>query len=528
MNLHKLRKREELKNRLEFPLKCAEYNIKLSFDNKKEECKEIYKTVANKIKLEYNKNKIKNNHLIEYIYNIDNRIINPKPNSNDNKILEVIKNNYDLIKEFQESKGRLLIEEKEKLEDKVATLFRKEEKKENKKLKKATDEIMYGFDIYNKLKDDFLESNYDFNHPLNDIDNLIQEKRVLKTELEIIKNINVKLKEMLKNQKKIYKKLKLEESCKKEETKELHKKDEDNKNKIKNEESIVSDKSNKSIKIIKNNFLRNNKNYHTNYYDLFNSNNYRKNKYNKKLILKNVSKYKNNNSLRKHLFSYDSNSTKKVKKCKRPKLVKNLSTRILSNIKNLMIQTNFTNSPMSSLTPKSMHKSTTTTRLFSAGSNFHSSYNSNNNSNSKIQFIYNNNKDDEKDDSNEKKYLMSIVDYLKEQIEMNNDCTMIINALISEEIKTMIWVKDFIEKSIRDLRYDINDLNVNIKHNKKINAKNKNLEIELKKNENLLFFCTFVYDNCLKGNNKTTYILNDNKNNKSQKNLHRLFVTERK
>ena len=38
-----------------------------------------------------------------------------------------------------------------------------------------------------------------------------------------------------------------------------------------------------------------------------------------------------------------------------------------------------------------MHKSTTTTRLFSAGSNFHSSYNSNNNSNSNSNQNSNNN-----------------------------------------------------------------------------------------------------------------------------------------
>ena len=45
-----------------------------------------------------------------------------------------------------------------------------------------------------------------------------------------------------------------------------------------------------------------------------------------------------------------------------------------------------------------------------------------------------------------------------------------------------------------------------INYNNKINVDNKDFEIELKKNEKLLNFCTFIYDNCLKGNNKTNYI----------------------
>lgn len=198
MNLHKLRKREELKNRLEFPLKCAEHDLKLFFDNKKADCKDIYKNILNKIKKEYNKNKIKSNHLIEYIYNIDNRIFNSNLHPSENNILENLYKYYDMIKEFQECKGRLLIEDKEKLEAKVSILFKKEEKRENKALKNMTEEIMYGFDIYDKLKNEFLENRNNYDNPVHEFDNLIQEKRYLKSELELVKSLNLKLKKMLK------------------------------------------------------------------------------------------------------------------------------------------------------------------------------------------------------------------------------------------------------------------------------------------------------------------------------------------
>lgn len=454
---------------------------------------------------------------MEYIYNIDNRIFNSNLHPIENNILENLNQYYDLIKDFQECKGRLMIEGKEKLEEKVSNIFKKEEKRENKSLKNVTEEIMHGFDIYDKLKNEFLESKNNYDNSVHQFDNLIKEKRYLKSELELIKSLNLKLKKMLKEQKKIYQKLKLMESEEKE-IKDLNKTNEDNKNKIGNEPNI---KRNKSIKNTKNNFLNNNKNYKTNYYNLFSYNKNNKKQYNQRLILKNVSKYNNKSyTIKKHFFSYDSKTTKNNIKSQKTKLIRNLSTNKISNVNNLVIQTNFANSPISTLIKKTMHKSATTTSLFSAENKFHNRKNFGSNKKAKIKDDNNNYKDND-----EKKYLMAIVDYIKAQTEIKNDCVTMINTFISDEIQTMMWVKDFFAKLIRDLRYDIYDINMTINYNSKINVDNKDLEIELKKNEKLLNISSFIYDNCLKGNNKTNYILNESKNNKNQ---NKLFVTENK
>ena len=40
-----------------------------------------------------------------------------------------------------------------------------------------------------------------------------------------------------------------------------------------------------------------------------------------------------------------------------------------------------------------------------------------------------------------------------------------------------------------------------------MNINNDDLKIRLKENEKYLNFCTYFFDNCLKGNNKIKYLL---------------------
>ena len=531
MNLHKLRQREELKNKREFPLKCIENDIKISFDNKKKECKKEFKSINNKIIKEYIKNKKTSNYLTDYIYNIDTRIFNSNLYPKEKNILQNLEKNYDMIKEYQEWKERVFIEDREILEDKVADLFKKEEKRENQSLQFITDETMFYFALYNKLKEDFLEDKKGLSKPIKDFDNLVYQNRHLKIELELIKNLNMKLKKILKNQRNIYDKIICAQYKQREISNKKNKKNKNDKEyKNKKEETI---KTVNKKKIIRNIFLhRNNKN-ENNYYDIFNCNYYKSNKFKQYLkldfFLKKFSKYtKNMSTTYKSSLSYSSNKSSKNKPTnKKLELKKSFSSNKILPKKNLNIQTNNSNLPVTSMSQKSIYKSTSTTRILSA-----SSFKTKKLDNFKIKETIDNNNnyfDSDNDNiSNEKIYLKKVYDFLKEEIEIKNDYGTMIGTLISSEIKTMNVVKDFLTKLIRDLRYDIDDINKEIKHNIKINVDNKDLEIKLKQNEKLLLFSTYFYDNCLKGNNTVNYLFNENRNNRNDKNTHKLFVTEKK
>ena len=108
-------------------------------------------------------------------------------------------------------------------------------------------------------------------------------------------------------------------------------------------------------------------------------------------------------------------------------------------------------------------------------------------------------------ETKEEIYLKNVIDYLKQKNREKDKYIKNLRLSISDEIKSLIWVKNFISKLINEIRYDIDD----IKYYLSNDQNNKQLKNELKENEKLLFFCVYFYDNCIKGKNKTKYFINN-------------------
>lgn len=513
MNRHRLKQYEEKKNLLQFPLKCNEYDLKLSFDKKIKEYKNECSSTTKKIKKEYIKNKNVTNYLGDYIDNINAKIFNNNLFPKEKNILLNLETNFNMIKDCQEQKKILFMYDREDLEDKIVDLFRNEEIKQNKKLNFINGETEYHFNLFKKLNEEFFNRKNIFENSMDEYEQLIYKKRHLKTKFEIIKKLNVQLKEILKKEKENELKLIKMENNKGEI---INKKNEKENQIVSNEPNkftnIKDEFNNNSIKKNKRKIIKNKSTLTTNYYDIFNCYYYKNNSDNRII---------NSNYLKKELFISNINfsSPNKINKNNISKDKKNIlkkksitSTKML-NKKKLTIQTNnYINSPFQKNTPKSK----TIFRTFSANS-FKNSFIS-----KKIT------KNEKEMNSNErdKEYLKNILNFLKENIEIKNNYIILLKKMISNEIKTLIWVKDFITKLIREIRYDIDDINKSINHNNKIKVVNHELKLKLKENEKLLNFCTYFHDNCFKGNKKIKYLFL--KDNKKYKNIKNNFVKERK
>lgn len=530
MILHKLKKRNDLINKLEYPLKIQEHELTLSFKKKKKECKQNIKSLINETFHEIKKSHYTNMYLDEYISHINDKIYNRNLHPKEKNVFENYATNYNLIRGYQDIRKNLLLNDKEMLEEKTADLMKKEEERENKLLDFVYDEAKYNFDAYYHYKDDFIETKKKLRKPMDDFEKFRNENRYLRMELEILKDLHNKLKDIYKNEWKKYEKhIKREEhedeGC--EEIKNLEKKETEEEKHIEIKKDNINNKEDFSKKVkkrIKNSFLKSRNISIRNYYDIFNCNYYKNNinknnkdiysslnHFSKDLSTQNSNNVKSNtNTIDKNYYNNKQKIRKRTAKLKKFALKQSLSlTKTLGKKPN--IHTTF--SSLQSKSSKSIITDKTTkqrkSRIFS------SYFNSPRNIKNNLNIIdYNN------EDFNIKIYLNKIISFLKEEIDIKHNNINILNKLVSDELKTYIYVKYFITKLIQDFRNDIQETNNNIK------AKKDNEE--LKENEKLLFFCTYFYDNCLYGYNNIKCLLNDSKSHKNIKKQNKTFVTQNK
>ena len=528
MILQKLRKRNDLKNKLEYPLKIQEHELTLSFKKKKKECQQNSKSLINEIFHEIRKGHCTNMYLDEYISHINEKIYNSNLHPKEKDVLEKFASNYNTIKGYQEIRKNLLLNDKEMLEEKTADLMKKEEERENKLLDFVYDEAQYNFDVYSQYKEDFFEIKKKIRKPMDDFEKFRNENRYLRMELEIIKDIHNKLKELYKNEKKKYEKhIKRkeheDESCKEIKTleKEEKKQIEFKKEKLNNLEDY-----NKNVKkMIKNIFTKTKNISIRNYYNIFNCNYYNNNYHNKN----NKNIYSSLNHFSKDLSTQNSNNVKndtntidmnyynnKQQLRKRTAKLKKFALKQSFSLNKALGKKPIIHTTFSSLQSKSSKSIITDSKKKQKKLSFVSSYyNSPQSVKKNLNLIDYNNKD-----FGIKVYLNKIIAFLKENIDIKRDNINILNKLVSDELKTYIYVKYYITKLIQDFRNDIQEANNNIKA--------KSDSEELKENEKLLFFCTYFYDNCLYGYNNFKCLLNDNKSHTNIQKLNKTFVTQNK
>ena len=202
MNRVRLQQYEEKKNKLQFPLKLNEYNIKLSYDKKKKECKSKCQSLTREIINKYIKNKKTINYLSDYIDKITTDVFKDNLFPKEKNILENLETNINMIKDYGEQKKKLYMYDREDLEDKLVDQVKTVEMNQNKKFEHLKKETKYYFNLHDKINEDFLDTKKRFRSPMDNFEYLIHDNRHLNSKLEIIKRINLKLKEIYKKEKK--------------------------------------------------------------------------------------------------------------------------------------------------------------------------------------------------------------------------------------------------------------------------------------------------------------------------------------
>ena len=478
----KLKERQDRINRKEFPLKCEQHNIKIIYDKKIKECKSEIKSTKNKIINEYKKTVLTKDYLNEYVFRLISLFFNENNHPNEKEIIKKSYNIIDALEEFQEEKKKIFLNEKEILEGKALGLFEKEDQNEKELINNGFKRICLSIEFFNKLKDEFIQKNSkleNISYISEKFDKLYYQNRNLQWDLNLIKIVNAKIIKMYN------KELEKNKSLLKEYNNYIRIK---KRNREKKKEILKLEESseeNKTSKLFTTRVI-----YSGNYYDIFNCDYYKSNsnKKNLHLNIKNTN-YSTVNSINidKKCLSQE-NIKRKIINKKDLKLSNHLSHNKINKIKkNLTIKTDivFNIHKLKSINNKLK-------RVFSAKTL------TNTNKNHKSNF-----------NKNESLYLRKVIEYIKIKIEEKNKYINKMRLLISDELKSLIWVKNFIGNLINELRNDIDDIKYYITSDKS----NINLKQQLKYNEKLLFFCIYFYDNCMKGSKKTNYFFKENNKN---------------
>ena len=461
MNLYRLRERQKKINLREFPFKCELDNQKKFYDKKIDAIKAEIKSIKNKMGEEYRKTFLTKDVLVEYLAHVISLIFNKNNYPKEKEAIQKSREIMHLLEKYQEEKNQLFIIEKEKLEEQIVQLIEIEDKREKNLIKEGFKKIDLSIKFFNKLKDEFFKP--------NENKETISE---LSDKFERLMEENRKLKLDLKMIKIVYEKMK--EVYDREMDKNLMLKkyfENPNNNKLFTTR-IISD---------------------GNRYDVFNKLNSKKKKLNINIINPTYSTSISINKDKKCLSQENWHKKRNIKK----KLTS------YSNYRNHM--NNFkTKNYLSIKTDNDFSSYKQIKRVFSAKT-----------LTNKISKNANKTK--------EEIYLNDVIDYLKQKNFEKNNIIRKIRLSISDELKTLIWVKNFISKLINELRYDIDDIKYYLSNDKN----NKILQAKLNYNEKLLFFCVYFYDNCIKGNKKSIYFIN-NMRNKNKEEKKKVLKTENK
>ena len=464
MNLHKLRERQARINRLEFPLKCEEHNIKLEYDKKIKVLKSQINSIKSKLSEEYRLTALIKDSLNDYVFHILSYLFNKRNHPKEKSIIIQSRKIIEAIQNYQIIKNELIIKEKEKIEEQFKALFEQEKKREQDMLNDEFKKLVFIINYFNKLKDDFFNKN-DIQKNVRDLSSkfgkLLEENQKLKWDFNFIKII---YEEMLKIYNKEMNKFKKLLSL--------------------NEDSVINNSSDKNNKLFATRLISNG-----NCYDIFNNdNNKKENKIFRNLKLSiQTSTYSTSNTINmdKKCLSQENFHQKKIKKPNLSLSYNNKYHNKYSSKKNfLAIKTD-----NELFKPKKPLK-----RIFSANS-------------------LTNKNIPESNILNDKLYLKKVIDFMKQKNLEKNESIRKIRTLISDELKMLIWVKNFISKLINEIRNDIDDIKYYLTNDKN----NTQLINELHKNEKLLFFCVYFYDNCIKGSNNTKYFIDNIHNKKIEK-----------
>ena len=386
MLLQRLKERQDRINRKEFPFKCEEHNLKLFYDKKIKACKAEKRLIKNKISEEYKITTITKDVLNEYVIHVLSLIFNKNNYPKEKEAIIISREITSLLQHYQDEKNKLFINEKEKFEDQIVQFIQIEDKRENNLIKEGFKKIDLSIKFFNKLKDEFFKP--------NENKETISE---LSDKFERLMEENRKLKLDLKMIKIVYEKMK-----------EFYDREMDKNLMLKKYFENPNNNKLFTTRIIQDG----------NRYDVFNKLNSKKKKLNINIINPTYSTSISINKDKKCLSQKNWHKKRNIKK----KLTS------YSNYRNHM--NNFkTKNYLSIKTDNDFSSYKQIKRVFSAKT-----------LTNKISKNANKTK--------EEIYLNDVIDYIKQKNFEKNNIIRKIRFSISDELKTLIWVKNFISKLI--------------------------------------------------------------------------------